>query len=248
MPPDWLHTEMKERQTVLYHRGIERGDNILEIGCGAHALSTVPLAFLVGDAGHVLAVEKERWNYFHQIVSDSGMTHRIDPVCCDAQKLPISSKRFDAAVNVHGVRSLKNEETIVRVLSEMFRVAQRIFIAESLPVARTKAQAAHLEMYNLREEIFEAILGSKDDIHYLELDALKRLVVQAGGKVKSSEIIDIDLPHYLAFIPRAYVEKIRNPSKRADILSRWDNANDKITKYGDEHPPVGAISAEANEI
>ncbi|ALL00345.1 hypothetical protein Pyrde_0295 [Pyrodictium delaneyi] len=43
----------------------------------------------------------------------------------------------------------------------MLRVSEMVFIAESLPIARNERQKAHLEFYNLREEIFEALYGEK---------------------------------------------------------------------------------------
>ena len=245
LPPDWLRSEMIERYQILSWLGIKPGIRVLEVGCGAHAITTVPLSFLVGIDGKVVAVEIERWRYFQQVVSDSGLKTRTNPLCCDAKQLPIRSKCFDIALIVHGIRSLRNEETMIRVISEMMRVASTIFLAESLPIARTEAQAAHLQMYNLREEIFEAVLGSKDDIHYLDLSSLKMVVEAAGGKVIRSSVMDVNLPHYLAFIPREYVEKIQDPIRRASLLARWDIANRQIEKYGEDHPPVGLVVAES---
>ena len=243
LPRDWLHTEMMEREKVLSLSGVRPGDNVIEIGCGAHAITTVPLAFQIGKTGHVMAVEKERWQYFRQIVMSSGFKDRIDGMGCDARRLPLHSKSFDLALIVHGIRSLKDENTIIKVLREMIRVADRIFAAETLPIARTKAQAAHLEMYNLREEIFDAILGSKDDIHYPEFNALREMVERAGARITRSEILEVNMPHYLAFLPKEYVERIQNPSTRSDLLSRWEIAYKHIVSYGEGHPPVGVISA-----
>lgn len=53
LPNNWLHIEMLERFKVLQFAGIKEGMNILEIGCGAHAISTVPLAYMVGESGRV---------------------------------------------------------------------------------------------------------------------------------------------------------------------------------------------------
>ncbi len=244
LPPEWLQVEMIERYKVLLLAGIEPGDRVLEVGCGAHAIATVPIALMVGEKGHVTAVEKERWQYFDQVVSSVGLKHRVSLLGCNAEELPIPFESFDVAVIVHGIRSMRNEETIVGILSEMLRVAPRIFAAESLPLARTEAQAAHLEMYNLRQEIFEAVLGEKDDIHYFNFDTLRRVIEGAGCRVTQSRILDVNLPHYLAFIPREYVEKILDPKKRRDLLARWDLANKKMIERGEEQPPVAIFSAE----
>jgi precorrin-6B methylase 2 len=243
LPPDWLHLEMIERYRVLSHAGIEKGANVLEVGAGAHAIATVPLAYMVGEAGRVVAVEIERWACFDETVRAAGLKRRIIALATDARRLPFPFESFDLAAIVHGIRSLRNRETIGKVLREMLRVAPRIFVAESLPMARTKAQEAHLAMYNLREEIFEARTGKKDDLRYVPLEALVGFVKGAGGKVVESKVLDVGLPHYLAFLPRAYVERIEDEDKRADLLRRWEAAKGRLDEHGAEHPPVGIVVA-----
>ena len=210
----------------------------VSFGCGAHALTTVPLAYLVLEIGRVVAVDRARWCFFEEITDSAGLGHRVIPLKTNARELPFPFKAFDLAVLVHGVRSLKNEETMVRVFSEMLRVADRVFIAESLPIAKNERQRAHLELYNLREEIFEALFGEEDDLHYPTLGKLQELVEEAGGRVIESGTFKPGLPHYLAYIPREYVERIKEGKKRAELLERWDRAYE-MWKRGAEHPPVG---------
>ncbi|GAB6136055.1 class I SAM-dependent methyltransferase [Thermococcus prieurii] len=216
--------------------------NVLEIGCGAHALTTVPLAYLVGETGRVVAVDRSRWRFFEEVTSSAGVKHRIIPLKLDARELPFPFRTFDLAVLVHGVRSLKNEETMIMVISEMLQVSERVFIAESLPVAKNERQGAHLELYNLREEIFEALFGEKDDLHYPTIEKLTKLVERAEGEVIESGTFEPKLPHYLAYIPREYVERIKDEEKRAELLRRWERAYEKW-KAGAEHPPVGWLIA-----
>ncbi|WP_297507130.1 class I SAM-dependent methyltransferase [Thermococcus sp.] len=245
LSPNWLHIEMLERFRVLQFASIREGMNVLEIGCGAHALTAVPLAYLVGETGRVVAVDKSRWYFFEEITSVTGLKHRIIPLKLDARELPFPFRAFDLAVLVHGIRSLNNEETMVKVISEMLRVADRVFIAESLPVANNERQKAHLEFYNLREEIFEALFGEKDDLHYPTLEELRELVEKAGGRIIESGTFEPGLPHHLAYIPREYVERIKDEKKRTELLKRWDIAYEKW-KEGAEHPPVGWILAESH--
>lgn len=241
LPPNWLRIEVLERNRVCGQTAVEAGMKVLEVGAGAHAISTIALAHKVGPRGRVVAVEKERWTYFHEIVRASGLAKRVIPLRCDATSLPFPDESFDLAVTVHSVRSFRNRQTIVRIVREMLRAANRISVAESLPVARNKAQAAHLAMYNLRQEIFDAVLGSKDDLHYFSLNQLKGFVREAGGRVTESGTIDTNLPHYLAFIPRDYVERIESRSRREAMLRRWDAAYASLLESGEEHPPVGFV-------
>ena len=243
LPSDWLHTEMLERFRVLRFAPLKEGMNVLEIGCGAHALTTVPLAYLVGETGRVVAVDRSRWRFFEKVTSSAGVKHRIIPLKVDARELPFPFKAFDLAVLIHGIRSLKGEETMIKIISEMLRVSERIFIAESLPIANNERQRAHLELYNLREDIFEALFGENDDLHYPTLEKLHELVERAGGRIIRSGTFEPKLPHYLAYIPREYVERVEDERKRAELLKRWDNAYGKW-KEGAEHPPVGWLLAE----
>ncbi len=241
--PFWLHFEMIERYKVLREANIEKGMNILEVGSGAHAITTTVLAYLVGDRGRVVAVDIGRWRFVNEILAQAGLKHRVFPLAHDATSLPLQYECFNLAVVIHGVRSFRNETTITKILKEMLRVSPRIFVAESLPIAKTKAQKAHLEMYNLREEIFQARSGQKDDIHYLPLDKLTELVEKAGGEVTDSRMMEIDQPHFLACVPRGLVEKIEDEEIREDLLQRWEAAYTKLQQHGEEHLPVGIVKA-----
>ncbi|GAB6102681.1 class I SAM-dependent methyltransferase [Thermococcus atlanticus] len=234
---------MLERFRVLQFAPIREGMNVLEVGCGAHALTTVPLAYSVGETGRVVAVELSRWRFFEEVTTAAGLKHRIIPLKVDASELPFPFKAFDLAVLVHGVRSLRSEETIVKVFSELLRVSERVFIAESLPIVNNERQKAHLELYNLREEIFEVLFGRKDDLHYFPLEKLGELVEKAGGYLLKSGTFEPALPHYLAYIPREYVAQIKDEKKRTELLERWDKAYE-MWKRGAEHPPIGWLVAE----
>jgi hypothetical protein len=230
-----------ERYNLLLNAGITRGTTIIEIGCGPHAMATVALAYLVGS-GHVCAVDRGRWRCFEEVLQATPLREHVLPVMCDATQLPFNPG-FDRAVSIHAIRSFRDESTMTTIFREMFRVSPSVFIAESLPLWRTRAQRAHMEMYNLREEIFEALSGKKDDIHYLSLGKLVELVKSSGGTITESRVLEVNLPHYLAFIPKDIIEKIEDRDKRIRLLKRWERAYDNVKKYGEEHPPVGMVRA-----
>ncbi len=243
LPPEWLRCEMLERWLVLRNAGVASNSVALEVGSGGHAISTVPLAYLLGPNGRVLAAERRRWDQFRAVVAASGMVERVSPVRCDARRLPLRDDAVDLAVCIHGIRSLRGEDEMVSVFREMLRVAPRVFLAESLPIAKTRAQRAHLAMYNLREEVFHATTGRRDDLHYLPLEQLTALVERAGGAVKDSRVLDVDLPHALAYFPRSLVEAIPAVVRRDSLLRRWDAASAMLAQHGGDHPPVGMIWA-----
>jgi ubiquinone/menaquinone biosynthesis C-methylase UbiE len=243
LPPEWLESEMRERRAVLSEAALLPGSVVLEVGAGGHALTTVPLAYALGPEGSVIAVERERWGHFRPIVAASGLGGRIRAIGADARRLPLRDDGADLAVCVHGLRSLRGEEYLVSVFREMLRVAPRLFVAESLPVARTEAQRAHLAMYELREELFEATTGRKDDLRYLPLKQVAELVARAGGVVTSSRTLEVESPHALAFFPRAMIEGLSPGPRRASLLERWDRAAELGRRHGTNHPPVGTVAA-----
>lgn len=243
LPPDWLRCEMVERHLVLGRARIPTGSRVLEVGSGPHAVATVPIAHVVGPNGRVLAVERGRWTRFHDVIASSGLGGRTRPVQGDAGRLPLRDGSVDAAVCVHGLRSLRTEGEMVAVFREMLRVAPEIFLAESLPVARNDAQRAHLAMYDLRADVFEANTGRRDDLRYLPLNELVARVEQAGGRAVEHGVLEVDLPHALAFFPREMVERLPAGAAREARLQRWDDARAQLDRFGEDHPPVGTIVA-----
>jgi SAM-dependent methyltransferase len=243
LPEKWLRCEMLERFLVLSHAPVEPGARVLEVGSGSHAIATVPLASCVGGAGRVIAAELERWEHFRAITAASGMAGRIRAVACDARRLPLRGDSVDLACCVHGIRSLGEDANVVRVIREMLRTAETLFLAESLPIARTEAQRSHLAMYDLREEFFLATTGRRDDRHYRSLGSLVALVEAAGGEVHESAALDVDLPHALAYFPRESVERVTDRTTRDELLHRWDEANRLRERFGEDHPPVGVVRA-----
>lgn len=243
LPTEWLRREMMERSILLDHAMDLEGRRIVEVGSGSHALATVPLAHAVGRRGRVFALEIARWTNFGAVVSASGVSQRIDPIKCDAQRMPLRSDSADLSVCLHGIRSLRSEATMLRVFREMLRVAPIILLAESLPIWRTEAQRAHLAMYDLREEVFRASRGVPDDLHYLPRDRLIHLVEKAGGVVSESSVVEVDLPHALAYFPRTLIESVRDPTARERLLARWDAAYAMLREFGEGHPPIAVISA-----
>lgn len=243
LAPDWLRCEMLERYQVLQRACVSPGSTVLEVGSGPHAIATVPLAFELGPRGLVIAAERARWGQFREVARASGLEERIRPITCDARHLPLPGDSVDLAVCVHGIRSLASEASRVEVFREMLRVARQVFVAESLPIAMTDAQRAHLAMYELREGVFEATTGRRDDLRYPSLELLRHLVEQAGGGVTDSGTLNVNLPHALAYFPRSLIEAVPNKSLRDRLLVRWDDANAQRMRVGADHPPVGIIRA-----
>lgn len=245
LPADWLHWQIIERYMVLQEAEVTEGSTVLEIGCGPHAIATVALALLVGECGKVVALDHGRWGRFWEIMKESGLESRVIPVQEDARKLRFPYSCFDLAVCVHGIRSFANRFTVVAAVNEMLRVTkERIFLAESSPIAKNAAQQAHLAMYNLRRPIFLG-LGQPEvgDIHYFTSKEMKNIVEEAGSAEAEVKLIDVNMPHHLAYMPREFIERIRDEKVREDLMKKWKEALGMLDKHGEEHPPVVIVNA-----
>ena len=230
---------------VLREAEVNKGSNVLEIGCGPHAIATVALAILVGKGGRVVALDRGRWERFWEIIKESDLKSRVIPVEENARKLSFPYSCFDLVVCLHGIRSFANRFAVVATVNEMLRVTkERIFLAESSPIARNSAQQAHLIMYNLRRQIFLA-LGHADwgDMPYFSPEEMKNIVEEAGAAKAEVKLIDVSMPHHLAYIPPEYIEKVKDKKAREDLKKKWKKALQMLEKYGEEHPPVVIVNA-----
>lgn len=254
LPPDWFYWQIVERYAILKHARLVSGSNVLEVGCGPQAIATIPLALLVGETGRVVALDRGRWGLnrsgkmgddFWELMDVSSLQNRVIPLQEDARNLPFPYSCFDLTVCIHGIRSFENREATVKAVKEMLRVSKgRIFLAESSPIARNMAQKAHLTMYNLRSPTFVAVgWTTAGDIPYFSQEELERIVKEAGAARIEMQLIEVNMPHHLAWFPPEIIEKIKDRKIREDLKQKWKKAKKMLDKYGEEHPPVIVINA-----
>lgn len=245
LPPDWFQWQIAERHMILKYAKIASGANVLEIGCGPQAIATIPLASFVGENGRVVALDRGRWGDFWKLIGKSGVKSRVIPLQDDARKLPFPYSCFDLPVCIHGIRSFESRKACVEAIGEMLRVSkERIFIAESSPIARNMAQKAHLVMYNLRRTVFLAT-GHPEagDIPYFSQNDLVKIVKEAGAMKIDAKLIEVNMPHHLAWFPPEIFDKIEDKTKRQNLRREYVKGEKMLDKYGEEHPPVITIDA-----
>jgi ubiquinone/menaquinone biosynthesis C-methylase UbiE len=245
LPPDWYQWQVTERYFILKHAEIGERQNVLEIGCGPQAIATIAVASCVGEHGQVVALDRGRWGDFRKLMKKSGEGDRAMPLQSDARTLPFRSSCFDLAVCVHGVRSFENREVCVEAIREMLRVSkERIFIAESSPIARNRAQQAHLTMYNLRRPLFLAMgRPQAGDIPYFSQKELEGIVKEAGATEIHARLIEVNMPHHLAWFPPEMLDRIKDEVRQGNLRREYGKANAMLDKYGEEHTPVIAVNA-----
>ncbi len=186
-----------------------------------------------------------RWGDFWKLIETSGLQKRVVPVQEDASSLPFPYSCFDLVVCIHGIRSFENREAVVAAVREMLKVSrERIFLAESAPIARNMAQKAHLAMYNLRRPVFLALGREVEgDMTYFTPAEMENIVREAGAAEIEVKLIDVNIPHHLAWFPIGMIEKIRDERIRDDLKRKWKEALKMLETHGEEHPPVIIVDA-----
>ena len=101
-----------------------------------------------------------------------------------------------------------------------------------------------MAMYNLRRPTFLA-LGHEDcgDLHYFTVDEMREIVEEAGALKADIRLVEVDMPHHLAWFPLEYIKKIEDKEIREDLEEKWRRATEMLDKYGEEHPPVIVLNA-----
>ena len=75
-------------------------------------------------------------------------------------------------------------------------------------------------------------------IHYLTTEELRDIAIKAGATKIAIDVIDVGMPHHLAYFPLDYIKKIEEKEVREDLKKRWKDAERMLEEYGEEHPPV----------
>jgi hypothetical protein len=57
------------------------------------------------------------------------------------------------------------------------------------------------------------------------------------------KLVDVDMPHHLAWFPAEMIEKIQDKKIRENLKRKWKKALRMLERYGEEHPPVVIIHA-----
>jgi hypothetical protein len=103
-----------------------------------------------------------------------------------------------------------------------------------------------MTMYNLRSPMFLALgkdYSTAGDIPYLSQEELVNIVKKAGATRVETQLVDVNIPHHLAWFPLDMIEKIKDKKTRENLKEKWEKAVKMLDKYGEEHPPVIVINA-----
>ena len=230
-----------ERMGLARDMGLEKGDIVLDVGCGRGFFTIAAVTCsrrVIGlDAMNGMS-RRGWWKNFRESIYELKLTCKIQGLKAHAQSIPLKDHSIDKAVAVHCIRNFRNQQFLQNALREMNRVLSKkgeMIIVENIPIAGNKAQEAHLAMYECKCNY------SSGDVYYFSQEELLRTVKDAGLRETRVEVVDYNLS---STPPIFYLDTSRlNKGQMEKAQRKYNAAVDMIKKYGETSPPALIIKA-----
>lgn len=230
-----------ERMSLVRDTGLEKGDIVLDVGCGRgyYAAAAARCARRVVGLDAMNGMSRRGWwKNFMESISELKFVDKIHGFKADAQFIPLRDCSVDKAVAVHSIRNFRSKQAIQSALREMNRVISKkgeIIVVENIPVARNRAQEAHLAMFRSKCNY------SSEETYYFPQSELVEMFRNAGLEEDYAKTVDYDLS---ATPPIFYLDtSILNKEQREIAQKDYFAAVDLIKKYGESSPPALIIKA-----
>jgi len=230
-----------ERTALARDIGLDKEDIVLDVGCGRGyftiAASTRSRRVIGLDPMNGMS-RHGWWRNFKESIRELQLGSKVLPLKADAQSIPLRDCSMDKAVAVHCIRNFQNRQSIQNALREMNRVLSEdgeLIIVENVPIARNKAQEAHLAMYRCKCDC------SSGDIYYFSQEQLLKMFGSAGLTETRVEFVDYDLS---ATPPIFYLDSSRlGKGQMEKAQKEYAAAVDIIKKHGETSPSALIIKA-----
>lgn len=230
-----------ERVALAQEMQLQKSDVILDIGCGRGYFSIAAARFSKSIVGLDLMNGFGRqgwWRNFRISMQELNLSDKILGVRSDARSIPFNDSSFTKAVAVHSIRNFPDKNGIERAVSEMKRVVSEkgnVIIAESLPIARTKAQEAHLQMFRCK------VKYTSGELDFLPKKELVEMFHRAGFSKIEVKQLNYNLsaaPPFFYLDSSSLADGEQEEAKKA-----YDRAIDMIKKWGESSPAAVLVKA-----
>ena len=100
------------RQAILNELNIQKGQTIIDIGCGGgHLLKEISLA--VGEQGKIIGVDSSDFQIQSAEKFCSGLSN-VELMCCNADNITIEPKSCDAVTSTQTLEYIENIDDVLR--------------------------------------------------------------------------------------------------------------------------------------
>ena len=129
---------------------VQRGMTVMDFGCGMGFFS-IPSARLVGDEGHVIAVDLQHkmLDVLSNRARKAGVADRIRTHRCEPNSIAVD-EQVDLAMAFYSVHEVPNVEGFITEIHGLLRTQGRFLIVE--PVGHVR-QVEFVRMMTLAEEL-----------------------------------------------------------------------------------------------
>jgi len=235
------HTDVgRERRHLVEEMRLGHDGSVVEVACG-RGYTTIPLAERVAEVTSIDLMNGYGrtgwWGEFRSLMGFLGLLRKVSGIRSEASRMPLKDDSFPVAMSAHAMRNFPGRETIVAALREMRRITWsggRVIIAENIPVTTTKAQEAHLMMFNLKTRLLS---GEKP---LYTLSEYREMFVEAGLEPHDVRILNIE---YSA-TPPIFIPDPDVLNRSEQVREEYENAVAMIREHGEVSPPVLFVEAE----
>ncbi len=242
--PEAQESQTEFRTRIAAAWGIQPGDRILEIGCGQGDMTAV-LAEVVGESGHILAVDAAEPNYGAPVTLGDSTKHlaegplggrikfRLEHDLASASFEPDS---FDAVVMAHCTWYFDSIDRLRDTFQRLRPWAKRLLLSEWNLEPRSLDQMGHWLAVFIQGQIEAHREASQANVRTPYARAvLLDLLSATGWQVASQELIDasaLDDGKWevdACFSAADLLDEIKMPSRLTDLLRSQVSILNEVT-------------------
>jgi len=227
-----------ERMAVAKEMQLDGRDVVLDVGCGRgyFSIAAAESSRVVASVDLMNGAERPGWwRNFNVCMDELNLRDKVSGVKSDAQHLPFKSSSFTVVAAVHSIRNFPSYHSMEVALREMKRVAAeggRVIIAESLPVALTKAQLSHLKMFECKAKY------TPGELKYLPEEKVAEMFHKTEFKTIKIRRLDYN---WSATPPLFCIDNYLpslSKTERKKAEEEYNEAVAMIRKWGEASPPA----------
>jgi ubiquinone/menaquinone biosynthesis C-methylase UbiE len=240
----YLNSDIGMERLALAREMLLRNDDVVvDVGCGRgyFSIAATKLSKMVVGLDLMDGVGRHGWwTNFRISMHELDLCDRLVGVKADALNIPFKESSFTVAAAVHSIRNFQDKNSIERALEEMKRVVAKggsVMVVESLPTARTKAQEAHLQMFQCK------VKYGSGELNYLEEEELLQMFQKVGFREIESKKLNYDLSAAPPLFCLDYYVSSLNEREKDEARKAYEEAVNAIREWGEASPPALLVKA-----